>query len=367
MKSLQGGKVLLLVGARRVGKTILLKKIANDWQQKYLFWNGEDYAIQEMLQRRSAQHYRHILGQTELLMIDEAQHIPHIGQILKLIVDSFPNLKILISGSSAFDIHHETGEPLVGRKKTLQLFPLSEQELTTIEKPHERVDNLQQRLVFGNLPELLSLISQPDKTVYLRELINSYLFKDILSFERIRNSSKLFNLLKLIAFQVGSEVSLEELGRQLSMSKNTVERYLDILSKTFVIYSLSGFSRNLRKEVTKSNKWYFFDNGIRNAIIANFAPLGQRNDMGKLWENYLVSERLKFQHYSGWVVHNYFWRTYDQQEIDWIEDRDGKLSAFEFKWNPRKVKAPGAWTGSYPEADYHVITQENYHSFVGLD
>lgn len=364
---LQGGIVVVLIGARRVGKTVLLQEIVKGWQGDYLFWNGEDFAIQEMLQRRTAQHYRHILGPAELLVIDEAQHVPRIGQILKLMVDSFPELKILISGSSAFGIHHKTGEPLTGRKKTLQLFPLSEQELISVEKPHEQFDNLRQRLVFGNLPELQSLVSQAEKADYLRELINSYLLKDILTFERIRNASKLFNLLKLIAFQVGSEVSLEELGRQLSMSKNTVERYLDLLSKTFVVYSLSGFSRNLRKEVTKSNKWYFFDNGIRNAIIANFAPLEQRNDVGLLWENYLVNERLKYQHYSGLIVNNYFWRTYDQQEIDWIEDRDGKLSAFEFKWNPRKIKVPGAWTGSYPDADYHVISQENYSSFVGLD
>lgn len=367
MSSLQGGKVLLLIGARRVGKTILLKKIADEWPGEYLFWNGEDYAIQEMLQRRSAQHYRHLLGQSELLIIDEAHHIPQIGQILKLMVDSFPDLKVIISGSSAFEIYHETGEPLVGRKKTLKLFPLSERELISIEEAPERMDNLQQRLIYGNLPELQSMISHSDKTNYLRELINSYLFKDILSFERIRNSSKLFNLLKLIAFQVGSEVSLEELGRQLGMSKNTVERYLDLLSKTFVIYSLSGLSRNLRKEVTKSKKWYFFDNGVRNAIIANFAPWVLRNDIGKLWENYLVSERIKFQHDSGWVVHNYFWRTYDRQEIDWIEDRDGKLSAFEFKWNIRKVKPPRAWINSYPDAGFDVISQENYTSFVGIN
>ncbi len=364
---IQPGKVVVLVGARRVGKTVLLQEFVKKWKGNYLFWNGEDFAVQEMLQRRTAQHYHHILGKADLLVIDEAQHIPQIGRIMKLMVDSFPHLKIIITGSSAFDITDRTGEPLTGRKSTVKLFPLSEQELILDTLPQDRLDNLRHRLVYGNLPELLSIDTLTEKAGYLRELVNSYLMKDILTFERIRNAGNLFNLLKLIAFQVGSEVSLEELGCQLSMSKNTVERYLNLLTKIFVLYPLSGFSRNLRKEVTKSSKWYFFDNGIRNAIIANFASLEQRNDVGFLWENYLISERLKFQHYSGLVANNYFWRTYDRQEIDWIEDCDGRLTAYEFKWRPMSVKTPVAWSGAYPDAQFHVISQDNFGLFVGLE
>ncbi len=366
LNRLKPGKVMILVGARRVGKTVLMNEIRRDWPGEVTFWNGEDFSVHEMVQRRSIQHYNQILGNTKLLMIDEAQHIPDVGEILKLMVDSFPQLTIFISGSSAFGINQKTGEPLTGRKSTVNLFSLAEQELIPFEKSQDRMDKLRQRLIFGNLPEVFSLQTSSEKAAYLHDLVNAYLLKDILSFENIRNATKLFNLLKLIAYQTGSEVSLEELGRQLALSKNTVERYLDLLSKSFVIYKLSGFSRNLRKEVTKSAKWYFFDNGIRNAIIANFAGIEQRNDIGLLWENYIINERLKHQHYSGMIVNNYFWRTYDQQEIDWVEDCNGDLSATEFKWQSKKVKIPGAWQKAYPNARFQIITHANFQKFLGI-
>lgn len=361
----QPGKVVILLGARRVGKTFLLNQYLEGVKEKYIFWNGEDFAVHDLLKRRSVQHYKNIIGDTKLLVIDEAQKIPFAGSILKLMVDSFENLKILVTGSSAFDISNLTGEPLTGRKLEINLFPVSESEFYQIEKPEQRVDNLMLRLVYGNMPEIVNIAGYGSKAEYLRDIINSYLLKDILAFENLRNSSKLFDLLKLIALQVGSEVSIQELGRQLSMSKNTVERYLDILSKVFVIYRLNGFSRNLRKEIVKNSKWYFYDNGIRNAIAADFNPISGRNDTGLLWENYMMSERIKYNHYNGIIYNKYFWRTYDQQEIDLIEERQGKLFAYEFKWKEEDSKVPAAWARVYPDSEFKVINRNNYTEWVG--
>ena len=358
------GKVVVLQGARRVGKTFLLKEYLKSVNEKYIFWNGEDFAVHEMLRRRSVQNYKNILGSTALLIIDEAQKVPDIGSILKLIVDSFENLKIIVTGSSAFDIANLTGEPLTGRKYEIVLYPVSESEFLQFEKPEERYDNLLQRLVYGNMPEIINISDPDDKTAYLRDLVTSYLLKDILAFENIKNSSKMIEILKLIAYQTGNEVSIEELGRQIGMSKNTVEKYLDLLSKVFVIYRLNGFSRNLRKEVVKNSKWYFFDNGIRNAIVANFSPINLRNDKGILWENYMISERIKFLSYSRVVCNRYFWRTYDKQEIDLIEEREGKLFAYEFKWKEKKNKPPAAWQKNYQDSSFEVISTENYSEWL---
>lgn len=358
------GKVVVILGARRVGKTFLIKQYLETVDEPYIFWNGEDFAVHEILRRRSIQNYKNILGSRKLLIIDEAQNIPEIGLILKLIIDSFENIKIIVTGSSAFDIANLTGEPLTGRKHEIIMYPVSENEFDQFEKPEEKQDNLMQRMVYGNMPELIHLADQGEKQEYLRDLINSYLLKDILTFENIKNSSKLFDLLKLIAYQVGSEVSIQELGRQLSMAKNTVERYLDILSKVFVIYKLTGFSRNLRKEVVKSSKWYFFDNGIRNTIIANFSGLNSRNDVGILWENYMISERIKHHAYSGIISNRYFWRTYDQQEIDLVEERGGKLFAYEFKWKESKATIPAAWEKAYPDSSFKVITRDDYSDWL---
>jgi hypothetical protein len=244
------------------------------------------------------------------------------------------------------------------------LYPVSESEFLETEKPETKLDNLMQRLVYGNMPELINIPDPDDKAAYLRELVSSYLLKDILAFERIKNSSKLFDLLKLVAYQTGNEVSIEELGRQTAMSKNTVEKYLDLLSKVFIVYRLNGFSRNLRKEVVKNSKWYFYDNGIRNAIIANFNPLNLREDRGVLWENYMMSERIKHLSYSDIVCNRYFWRTYDKQEIDLVEEREGKLFAYEFKWKDIRSKTPAAWEKAYPESSFEVITIYNYSDWL---
>ncbi|MBE0570520.1 MAG: ATP-binding protein [Ignavibacteriaceae bacterium] len=358
------GKVVVLHGARRVGKTFLLKEYLKTVKEKYIFWNGEDFAVHELLSRRSVQNYKNILGSTKLLVIDEAQKIPEIGHVLKLIVDSFEDLKIIVTGSSAFDIANLTGEPLTGRKYEIVMYPVSENEFRQFENFEERYDNLLQRLVYGNMPELINTSDPDDKAAYLRELVTSYLLKDILAFENIKNSSKMIDLLKLIAYQTGNEVSIEELGRQIGMSKNTVEKYLDLLSKVFVVYRLNGFSRNLRKEVVKNSRWYFFDNGIRNAIIANFNPVTLREDRRLLWENYMMSERIKFLSYSRVVCNRYFWRTYDKQEIDLVEEREGGLFAYEFKWKNAKTKSPAAWQKNYPGSLFEVITTENYSDWL---
>lgn len=365
LKSLTPQKVIILLGPRRVGKTVLIQQIIKKLEEPYLLLNGEDFSVVEMLSRRSVQHYKNLLGNKRILLIDEAQKIPEVGKVLKLMVDEIEGLKVLVTGSSAFDIDKYTGEPLTGRKKSFNLFPLSEAEYNQIENPVEKRDNLRERLIYGNYPELIQFQDKADKADYLREIVNSYLLRDILVFENIKNSDKILNLLRLIAFQVGGEISYQELGQQLSMSKNTVEKYLDLLSKVFVLHKLGGFSRNLRKEITKSSKWYFYDNGLRNLIIANLNPLELRNDVGQLWENYVISERLKYQKYSRMIVNNYFWRTYDQQEIDWVEERGGKLYAYEFKWNPKKrAKMPIGWQKAYPDSEFEVINSDNYSNWL---
>lgn len=364
LDKVQANKVIVISGARRVGKTFLIKKILQECNFEYLFLNGEDLNTHLLLSKRSVENYRQVLGSRKLLVIDEAQKVPEIGEILKLMVDEIEGLHIIVSGSSALDLFNQTGEPLTGRKYSYTLFPFCEAEYDNAENKVSKPDKLKQRLVFGNYPELLHIPDNSDKKQYIAEIINSYLLKDILLFENIKNSSKIINLLRLIAFQIGSEVSYQELGKQLSISKNTVEKYLDLLSKVFIIHKVEGFSRNLRKEISKSSRWYFYDNGIRNAIVANFNQLVVRNDIGLLWENYMISERIKFQQYHRMIVNNYFWRTYDQQEIDWVEERDGTLFAYEFKWGEKKVKTPGAWSRAYPDSEFFVITPTNYHDWL---
>jgi len=365
IKGMQANKVLVLLGPRRVGKTVLLKQIIEQLNEPYILLNGEDFETRKQLAYRSIQNYVNLLGSKKILLIDEAQKIPEVGEVLKLMVDHIDGIRILVTGSSAFDINQYTGEPLTGRKKEFNLLALSEKEFDQVENYIEKITNMKQRLVYGNYPELLHIQDQEDKQAYLQDLVNAYLLKDILTFENIRSADKILNLLRLIAFQVGNEVSYNELGSQLSMSKNTVEKYLDLLSKVFILHSLNGFSRNLRKEIAKGKKWYFYDNGIRNILIGNMSALTLRNDVGALWENYIISERIKYQKYNRMLAYNYFWRTYDQQEIDWIEDRGGKLYAYELKWNPkRKVKIPVAWKNTYLQSEFQVIHQDNYLDWI---
>jgi uncharacterized protein len=365
-RKLLPNKVLVLLGARRVGKTALIKNYLETIPaDSYLQLNGEDIDDANLLKERSVSNYSRLLANVNLLVVDEAQNIQDIGKILKLIVDSINGIKIIATGSSVFDLSNKLGEPLVGRKNTIYLFPLAQMEFANHENYKETTQKLEERLLFGSYPELEQYPDWKDKINYLKEVINSYLLKDILVFEGIKQSNKILDLLKLIAFQLGQEVSLQELARQLGISKNTVESYLDLLSKVFVIYKVGGFSRNLRKEITKSNRWYFYDNGIRNAIIGNFSRLDSRTDIGALWENYVASERIKYQNYTQKTVTNYFWRTYDQQELDWLEEIGDNLSGYEFKWNEnRKSKIPTAFAKAYPEASFEVINKMNYLDFI---
>lgn len=364
-ENLKPNKVVVLLGARRTGKSFLVKKILSATDENYLLLDGDDFTTQNLMQPRTVENFKSLLGSTRFLIIDEAQQLPDLGKSLKLMIDHIPELKILITGSSAFDIMNKTGEPLTGRKTTILLFPFSQAEYATQENIVETTGRLNERLILGSYPELLHLNDRNQKIAYLKELVSSYLLKDILAFEGIRNADKIIHLLKLIAFQIGKEVSLHELGGQLGLHKNTVEKYLDLLSKTFILFSINAFSKNLRNEISKSKRWFFYDNGIRNIIIENMNDIALRNDVGELWENYIFSERIKYQHYRQMLGSNYFWRTYQQQEIDWIEERDGKLFAYEMKWNPdKKVKIPNQWKTTYPDSDFEIITPKNYLHWI---
>lgn len=361
---IEPNKVVLIFGARRVGKTVLMRQLIDDFAGKTMFLNGEDYDTLALLEERSIANYKHLLDGIDLLAIDEAQNIPEIGSKLKLIVDEIKGVRVIASGSSSFDLLNKSGEPLVGRSTHFYLTPFSQKEIAITENALETRQNLESRLIYGSYPEVVVSDNFERKTDYLRDIVGAYLLKDILSIDGIKNSGKMKELLRLIAFQLGCEVSYDELGKQLGMSKNTVEKYLDLLSKVFVIYRLGAYSRNLRKEVTKAGKWYFYDNGIRNAIIGNFNPLSIRQDVGVLWENYLISERIKANNNNRLGKEFYFWRTYDKQEIDLIEEDSGSLNAFEIKWGNKNPEAPGAFKDAYPNAIYEVINRENYLKYL---
>lgn len=358
------GKVFILYGPRRVGKTELIKKLLSNFEGKMYSGTGDSLELREILSSQQLNKISTFLGNYELVFIDEAQRIPNIGIGLKLLVDHFPETIIITTGSSSFDLSNQLGEPLTGRNITRILYPVSVFELYHQVGGMKILQRLENLLVYGGYPETLNTASVNEKTEYLLSLRDSYLFKDIFELENIRNPSKLIDLLKLLAFHIGQAVSLNELSNNLGIAKQSVERYLDLLGKSFIIKKVSGFSRNLRKEVVKSNRYYFWDNGIRNALINNFNPLDQRNDLGMLWENFLFIERLKTKEYKRIFSNDYFWRTYDQQEINLVEEREGKLFGFEFKFSPRKVKPPKAWTKAYPESEFTVISKDNFLEFL---
>lgn len=363
-KKLQPNKVVVLLGARRVGKTKLIEKIIENLNEKYLFLNGDDVESHNLLESQSTANFNRLLGDTRFLVIDEAQEIPNIGKKLKLMVDTIPNLKVLVTGSSAFEINNQIGEPLVGRMKTINLYPISQIEFSKTENYLETRYNLEERLIFGSYPELSKIINREDKISYLKEIVNTQLLRDIFAFEGIKKRDKIIALLQIIAFRTGSEISLESIGRDLQISKNTVEKYLDLFSKVFIIYSVSGFSKNRDNEITKMKKWYFVDNGIRNAIINSFNPLNMREDVGKLWENYLNSERIKKLNYQENHVLDYFWRTHTRQEIDRIEVKNEQIAAFEYKYGKSKSKIPTEFAKSYPDATFEIINQDNYLDYI---
>lgn len=363
-RALIPGKVVVIYGARRTGKTTMLQQFLRGVDEPYLLVSGEDITVQGYLASQSIEKLSAFVGANRLLVVDEAQKVPNIGANLKLIVDHIPEMRVIATGSSSFDLARSVGEPLTGRKTTLKLFPLAQLEIGQIEQRHQTDANLESRLIYGAYPEVVLNNDNRAREQYLRDIVASYLFKDILELDGIRHAAKISRLLQMIALQVGKEVSYTELGTGLGMSKNTIERYLDLLEKAFVIQKLSGFSRNLRSEITKNSRYYFLDNGIRNALINNFNPLDLRNDVGELWENYLVMERLKKQEYMLEQANNYFWRTYSQKEIDFVEEREGKLFGFEMKWGAASVKPPKEWLETYPNATWQIINRQNYLELI---
>ena len=354
-------KAMLLFGARRVGKTVLLGQIVHDFQGKSLVLNGESLDTQRLMEDRTISNYRQLFAGTDLLAIDEAQHIPDIGMKLKLIVDEIPGIRVIATGSSSFDLNNNIGEPLVGRSTRFMLTPLALEELTEVLAPFELLSNLDNYIVYGNYPELQSLVSDKDKQEYLNDVADSYLLRDILAVDGVKQARKMYDLLRLVAYQTGSEVSLDELGKQLGLSRNTVDRYLDLLQKAFVLFRLGGFARNLRKEVGKASKWYFYDTGIRNAVLRDYKPMSQRNpgEQGALWENFVISERLKRNHNHRLNRNFYFWRTYDQQEIDLIEEDGEALNAIEVKAGRKHPGPPVSFAKAYPEASFNIVNRQN--------
>jgi len=362
---LDPNQVLVIYGPRRVGKTTLLQQFLATTQWKYKSIVGDDIPTQQLLSSREVERIQEYLEGYELFVLDEAQYVPNIGHALKIIADQIPGIRVIATGSSSFELAGQLGEPLTGRKRTLTLFPISQNELLSQNNRYELKQDIENRLVFGSYPQIVTAKTRNDRIRIVSEIANTYLLKDILDFNRVRGSRAIWNLLKLLAFQVGSEVSQNELSRSIGIDVKTVGRYLDLLEKAFVLYRLDGFSRNLRSEVTRNPKYYFYDNGIRNAVVAQFNRLDQRDDVGALWENFIVMERIKYMTYSSDVVNRYFWRTYSQQEIDLIEERGKQLSGYEFKWSPsRRPKVPTEWTREYPRASYTVVTPENYQEFV---
>ncbi len=361
---LKPNKVLVIYGPRQVGKTTLIKHFLRD-KKNYLYVDGEDIFIQETLSSQSIEKLKSFVANNDLIVIDEAQKIPNIGTNLKLLVDHFPGLNIIATGSSSFDLAQKIGEPLTGRKITLRLYPLAQLELAEEETITQTQARLEERLIYGSYPEIITMHDNKDRKDYLMELVNSYLYKDLLSLDGLKHASKIKKILQLLALQIGKEVSISELATTVELSKNTVQRYIDLLEKAFVLMPLRGLSRNLRKEVSKMPKYYFYDVGVRNALINQFNPLSVRQDIGDLWENYLIIERIKKLSYNRIHKNTYFWRTYDQQEIDWIEEEDGILNAYEFKWQSKKrVKVPTSWSNTYPDSTFKIISKDNYLDFI---
>jgi len=363
-KQLGKQKIILLYGTRRTGKTTIIENIALKHGDDVLMLQGEDMQVADLLQQRTIANYQQLTRGKKIIIIDEAQAVPEIGKVLKLMIDTIKGITVIVTGSSSFDLLFHTGEPLVGRNIVYYLYPIAQVELGATEDHLTTLRNLEQRLVYGSYPELWHLEDIREQENYLRQLVNSYLLKDLLTIENVKGADTLFKLLQLLAWQVGSQVSTVELGNSLQLNKLTVERYLDLLTKVFIIYPLNGYSANLRKEVTKSKKWYFYDNGIRNALINNFSSLQNRNDIGQLWEQYILGERIKYNSYRGYQPQYFFWRTYDGQEIDLLELYNEHLQAIECKWQNQPVKKPIAFAKAYPEASFEQISKDNYLNWI---
>ncbi len=360
---LKPGKALVIYGPRQVGKTTLLNEFLNRTSYKYKLDYGDNIVTQNLFKSQVFDELFAYVKGYELLVIDEAQNIENIGMGLKILVDHVKDLRIIVTGSSSFELAGQVGEPLVGRKITLKLYPLALMELNQISNEYELKQSLDDFLIFGQYPAVLTS-DRLAKTQILEELVSSHLLKDILILENVKGSKVLLDLLRLVAFQIGNEVSMSELGKSLGIDAKTVARYLDLFEKSFILFNLRGYSRNLRSEITKKSKYYFYDNGIRNALISNFNTFNKRDDIGKLWENFLVSERIKKQSYTPIYSNNFFWRTWEQKEIDWLEEREGKLFGYEFKYNKSTFTKPKDFLAAYPEGSVELVSRNNFLEFV---
>lgn len=358
------GKVITLFGARQTGKTTLLKNIYKDHLEESIWLNADEYDIKERFVNPTSTALKALIGDKRIVFIDEAQQIPEIGMALKLLNDTYPEIQLIATGSSAFELKNKTNEPLTGRKFEFNLFPFSYRELVNHHQVLLEQRLLKHRLVFGTYPEVVT--AEGHEIEVLKRLSDSYLYRDILMLHNIKKPEKLVKLLQALAYQLGSEVSYNEIGNLIGLDSKTVESYLQLLEKSFVVFRLNSFSRNLRNELKASKKIYFYDNGIRNAIISAFQPLEGRQDIGALWENYLISERIKKNQDELFYGGSFFWRTKEKQEIDYLEEKDGHLAAFEFKWNPlRKHRIPKTFSLAYPNSQSQRIDTTNYDSFIG--
>lgn len=357
------GKAIVLIGARQVGKTTLLNQLAQQNEPSVLWLNCDEPETRAFLGETNVAKLQLLIGGAKLVVIDEAQKVNDIGMTLKLIVDNFKEVQVVATGSSAFELHNRLNEPLTGRKLEYRLFPISSAEMIQTYGLLEEKRTLENRLIYGSYPDI---VTHPEKArLYLTELTQSYLYKDIFSLNDIRKPDLIEKLVQALAFQIGSEVSTNELANMLQTDNKTIDKYIDLLEKCFVVFRLGGLNRNLRNELKKSKKIYFYDTGVRNAVIQQFAPVALRGDMGALWENFFIVERMKRNHYGQHFCNTYFWRTNQQQEIDLVEETDGQMTAFEMKWNPsKKAHFPKAFLEAYPVKETVVVTPENYLEYL---
>lgn len=358
------GKAIILIGARQVGKSTLFKMILEKHDEPTLSLNCDEPEVIQMLSQINSAELKLLIGHHRIVVIDEAQRVENIGMVLKRITDNFSDVQLLVTGSSSFDLQNKLNEPLTGRKFEYHLFPVSTGELLKSQGLLGVKQTLENRLIYGSYPDVINHAADAKELLY--NLANSYLYKDLLNLESVRRPALLGKLLTALALQVTSEVSYNELAQTVGTDNKTVEKYIDLLEKCYIIFKLSGFSRNLRTELKKAKKFYFYDNGIRNAILRNFAPLSLRQDVGALWENFFISERLKANQYAGRYVNSYFWRTNQQQEIDYIEECDGQFSLFEMKWNPKRANTqfPNTFLTTYDVKEKAIITPENWLEWV---
>jgi len=360
---ISSGKIIVLYGPRQVGKTTLIQHILESIPGKILTVNADEQRHIDVFSSRNLSKMKSFVAGYDVLFIDEAQRIPEAGMNLKILHDGLPQLTIIVTGSSSLELAGKINEPLTGRTWTHILFPISLLELSAQWTNYEIIEQRENLLMYGSYPGILSKQNITERRELLLELSRAYLYKDILAIGNIRRSEKIRDLLLLLAYQIGSEVSFSELGKQLSMSKDTVADYINLLEQCFIVFRLSGFSRNLRKEVSRMDKIYFWDTGIRNSVIENFKPLEKRDDAGRLWENFLVSERLKWLSYTGADAHPYFWRTYTGAELDYVEDTPQGLKGYEMKLHAKNLKAPQAWIETYPDSSFSAADQDNFIEF----